>query len=103
MSDLEPSDASLSYDIITMDNSEKEEYLDELLTENKLHHNEGERGISNLNNLCFMIGYDKDGFKYGSAFERFIQDNPGCIDAIHMWMAHNFTQEQFDLLRTSDD
>lgn len=55
---------------------------------------EGERAIKNLNTLCNSIGYRTEGFKFGSSFEMFLQNNPGCVEAIHNWMAENFDSEQ---------
>lgn len=93
----------LTQDITDLDDSEKLDLFDELLTLNKIHHNEGVTGICNLNEICKMVGYKDNQFKYGSSFETFIQDNPGCVDAIHKWMAENFNQEQFDLLTPIDE
>ena len=93
----------ITQEIADLDNAQKLDLFDELLTMNKLHRNEGEIAIFNLNEVCKTVGYDGDGFRYGTPFERFIQDNPGCVDAIHKWMAENFTQEQFDLMTPSDE
>jgi hypothetical protein len=47
---------------------------------------DGEQGMTHMNNLCSDLGYESDGFKWGSSFERFIQDNPGCSEVIIDWI-----------------
>lgn len=74
--------------------SAKTDNFEELLSKKNLHHNEGERALKNLNTLCNDIGYRSEGYKFGSSFESFLKDNSGCVDAIHEWMAKNFTDEQ---------
>lgn len=70
--------------------------FDDVLQKNNLHHNEGEQALKNLNVLCNKVGYRREPYAFGSSFERFLQDNSGCVDAIHKWMAENFTTEQME-------
>lgn len=49
-----------------------------------------------MNKIAHMIGYRREQFEYGSSFERFLQDNPGCVDAIQNWMAENLNDEQME-------
>jgi hypothetical protein len=72
----------------------KHEIFQDVLTAKQLHHNEGESALKNLNKICNMIGYRRDCYEYGSSFETFLKDNPGCVDAIQNWMAENFTDDQ---------
>lgn len=51
-----------------------------------LHNTEGERGLKNLEQLVEAIGYKRHGFRYGNPIEVFLQDNPGCIEAIQQWI-----------------
>ena len=44
---------------------------------------EGETAIDQLNKLAEKLGYKEDGFKYGSSFERLLQDNSFLVEAIH--------------------
>lgn len=50
--------------------------------ENRIHRYEGETGLDNLSKLIEAIGYKAHGFKYGSALEVFLCDNPGACDLI---------------------
>ena len=45
-----------------------------------------EAGMDDINQLCSDLGYESEGFKYGSSFERFMQDNPGCMHVIIDWI-----------------
>ena len=76
--------------------SPKMDIFEDVLFKNNLHYNEGEAALKNLNKLCNDIGYRSEPFKYGSSFERFLQDNSGCVDAIHAWMAENLTDTQME-------
>ena len=43
--------------------------------------------IQTLNKICGVLGYKGESFLYGSSFELFIEDNPGCLEVIQNWMA----------------
>lgn len=75
-------------------NRAKSAIFHSILSKKNLQHTEGEKAIKNLNTLCSSIGYRSEGFKFGSSFEMFLQDNSGCVDVIHDWMAQNLTDEQ---------
>lgn len=49
---------------------------------------EGEKGIDNLNKLAKVLGYNEDGFKYGSPLENFLKDNPGAVEKILEFIAN---------------
>lgn len=42
---------------------------------------EGERGYSNLEQLCEVLGYG-EGFMRGRAVEEMLCDNPGAVEAV---------------------
>jgi len=60
-----------------------------ILRNEKIERTDGERGIENLNKLAKMLGYNEDGFKYGSSLERFLQDNQGAVEALVDWIEEN--------------
>lgn len=78
--------------------SEKADLFESALMANKLHYTEGEAALSSLNKISKDIGYRQEPFRYGSSFERFLQDNSGCVEAIHNWMAEHLSQEQLENL-----
>jgi hypothetical protein len=65
--------------------------LEKWCDERKLYRFEGESGTKNLETVLKEIGYKEDGFRYGSAVERFLQDNPGAVEVLL-----NFISEHFD-------
>lgn len=73
-----------------------EEIFDEILEDKKIHRFEGESGVKNLAKICRILGYQDfqsygqflhDGTygAYGDIFA-FLEDNPGCIEAMVEWM-----------------
>jgi hypothetical protein len=60
---------------------------------------EGERGVQRLEEVVKDLGYKEDGFKYGDPISSFLVDNPGCIEAIILWIEDNLTNEQIENLR----
>jgi hypothetical protein len=81
-----------------MSHSPIPDIFDEVIFKQNLHDTEGEIALDNLNKICKKIGYVGHGFDYGSNFEQFLLDNPGCVEAIQYWMAHNFTIRQMEKL-----
>lgn len=79
--------------------------FEKYLHEYNLYLNEGERAVVNLNEIAKYIGYEEDGFLYGSAtpFERFLQDNSGCVEVIKEWIADNFSDEFKDFEDSEDE
>ena len=63
-----------------------EKGIERYLEQNNIWHFNGDRGIEALNKLIKIIGYDEDGFRYGSSLERFLGDNPGAIEALLSWI-----------------
>ena len=61
---------------------------------------EGSSGIRDLNTLCEAIGYRENGFRYGSSLEIFLQDNPGCVQAIYDWIDENMVDEWEEYLES---
>lgn len=62
-----------------------DELIQDFIDEEKLHF-EGEQAIESLNKVTEALGYKEESFRYGSSFERFIADNPGCCQAIIDWI-----------------
>jgi len=48
---------------------------------------EMEKGLDALNDISCALGYTNEGYHRGSAFENFIRDNPGAVQAIMDWIA----------------
>ena len=63
------------------------EVLEQYKQKNQIHNLEMSNGIKALNKICCDLGYSEDIFKYGSSFERFIQDNPAVSELILDWIA----------------
>jgi len=63
---------------------------------------EGESACRLLNKLAKECGYREDGFLYGSAFERFLQDNSGAVGKIIEFM-EEFYPDNFVIEETPDD
>ena len=57
------------------------EQVVELFADNYMRSTEGERGYSNLETVCEVLGYG-EGWMRGRAVEEFLQDNPGAIEAL---------------------
>ena len=47
---------------------------------------EGERGHTNLEEMCEAVGYGQ-GFMRGRAIEEMLQDNPGAVEAVATFLA----------------
>lgn len=60
--------------------------MQKYLDENQMFNFEMSTGIESLNQICADLGYKEEGFKYGSSFEQFIMDNPGCCEKIIDWI-----------------
>lgn len=63
------------------------EVLEQYKEKNHIHNLEMSNGIKALNKICNDLGYREDQFKYGSSFERFIQDNPAVSELILDYIA----------------
>lgn len=50
---------------------------------------ENDRGIENLNTVAKLLGYKEESYLNGSAFERFLVDNPGCMETIIKWIGES--------------
>lgn len=69
----------------------------------KLWRNDGEKAVINLNEITKYLGYSGDPYLYGSSFERFLQDNPGCIEVIKEWIGNNFAFDEFETEEDDDE
>jgi hypothetical protein len=63
------------------------EVMDKYLSDNKIHNFDMSNGIKALNTISSDLGYREQGYKYGSSFEVFLQDNPDCVEKIFDWIA----------------
>jgi len=70
-----------------------QETIEKYCNFNKMYHFEMSQGIENLNKLLSDAGYREEPFKYGSSLERFLQDNPGAIQAILEWFGNNMDED----------
>jgi len=61
------------------------ELMQNFIDDGRLHF-ESEQSIESLNKIANQLGYEAECFRYGSSFERFIADNPGCCQAIIDWI-----------------
>ena len=71
--------------------------LEAVMQVEDIERTEGSRGVDNLHKLAKMLGYDTP---FRDAFEEFLSDNSGCIEAIHQWIADNMCPEWRDNLET---
>jgi hypothetical protein len=76
--------------------------------ENRTGLNEGPTGVKNLCKLARALGYRDmfqmgrfDGGSYGDLIE-FLEDNPGCVEAIKEWMAEQNIKEWVEELGYTD-
>lgn len=67
--------------------------LEKFCNDNDLHHFEGESGTKNLEVVLKEIGYKEDGFRYGSAVERFLQDNPGAVEVLLEFIGEHYAEK----------
>lgn len=74
---------------------EKQEILDAYMQEKNFRF-EGEIGVKNLNKIAHALGYKEDGLLYGSSFESFLQDNPGCVELIFNWIREQARNLQWE-------
>lgn len=71
------------------------ELVDEVLDTKNLHQIEGPRGVKNLNTFVGLLGYSDPAGSSGEHGQliRFLEDNPGAIEALHNWVAGQRTPE----------
>ena len=69
------------------------EVMQQYLDKNRIYCFEMEQGIRSLNQICAELGYKEEGFRYGSSFEQFIQDNPGCCEKIIEWITEQLDHD----------
>lgn len=67
--------------------------LGQYMTENRMHHFEGDSGLEKLEKLFTALGYAGHGFRWGSPIEAFLADNPGAIEAILTWVEDQDSDE----------
>jgi hypothetical protein len=90
-----------------------DELLDKFMTQENLYRTEGRRGVENLCTLVHALGY-KDPYYWGQMSSRaclgdlvlFLEDNPGCMEAIHDWIRNQNSPEFAEALKsqvTDDD
>lgn len=79
-----------------------------IIEKNNLYLTEGSAGVSNLCQIAALIGYrDPMGFGSLSAGGKigdlicFLEDNPGCVEAILTWIEDN--EDAFDLDEGEDE
>jgi hypothetical protein len=80
--------------------SDNYELMEEYFNLVGTHCLEGDRGLATINQLCADIGYKSDGFRYGSALEKFLSDNPGCCEKLVNWMFDHLSEEQKENLES---
>lgn len=76
------------------------ELIEKVCGERGLYGNEGRRGVENLCKLCRILGY-KDSMHFGQFapdgsigdLVEFLEDNPGCIEAIKEWIGERDVSE----------
>lgn len=74
-------------------NESNEEIMQEFLEHEKIRF-EGQAGLRGLNKISNALGYKEDSYLYGSSFERFLQDNSGCVQTIIEWITEHLSNEQ---------
>jgi hypothetical protein len=63
---------------------------------------EGQESVRGLNTIAKEIGYKDSGFMFGSAFEEFLSDNPGAVQALHEWI-EKYYSETFETFETDEE
>ncbi len=84
--------------------------LDEFETQENLSRNEGTTGVKNLCRIVHAMGYkDRQYFgqfhqagSYGDLIT-FLEDNPGCVEAIKDWIAEQDAMEWAEELESHLD
>lgn len=89
-----------------------DELLDKFMTQENLYRTEGRRGVENLCTLVRALGY-KDPQYWGQMTSKacvgdlimFLEDNPGCMEAIHTWIRDTNSPEFTEALdeQVADD
>lgn len=82
-----------------------QDILERYIEKNNLGRTEGQKGFENLVQIVTTLGY-KDPMRYGSLpngcyvgnLIDFLQDNPGAIDALIMWIGEQRAPEWEELL-----
>jgi hypothetical protein len=72
-------------DIETKEEIDSEELMQKFIDDEHLHF-EGQQAIESLNKIAARLGYKEEGYRYGTSFEQFIQDNSGCCEEIINWI-----------------
>jgi hypothetical protein len=83
------------------------EIVQEFENHKNLHRNEGRQGVENLCRLVNAMGY-QDSMHFGQFAHNgaigdlveFLEDNPGCIEAIKSWICKQNIQEWHDNLES---
>ena len=62
--------------------------IDTYIKQNDLHtmNGGGEAGVRDFSEILTVLGYNEDGFKYGTLVEKFLCDNPGAIECLIQWI-----------------
>lgn len=80
--------------------------LEQFERHEKLHTNEGRRGVENLCRIVHAMGYSDNRmgqFHQAGALGdliSFLEDNPGCVEAIKEWIVEQEIQEWADGLES---
>jgi hypothetical protein len=74
-------------------NESFESIFDEYVDHKKVYRIEGESALDSFNQIARDLGYEQNGFQYGSCFEQFIIDNPGCCEVIYNWIADHMNED----------
>jgi hypothetical protein len=85
------------------------ELIERFMNENRLNRLEGETGVKNLCRLARALGYHDrmyfgqfGGAAYGDLIN-FLEDNPGCCQAIVEWIGRQSVPEWVESLTIEDE
>jgi len=77
------------------------ELLEEFCDKKRLYCFEGDRGIEKFEQIVSQLGYEPNGFKYGSLVEVFLADNPGAIQALVEWIGSINSPEWVESIKSA--
>ena len=74
----------------------KYDYINQILEWDQIHNYVFDNGLKALETISNIVGYKKEPFIQGSAFENLIRDNPEIVEHIFNYLEEHFQDKLTD-------
>lgn len=74
------------------DDMDMSELIEKYCDQEKMYHFEGGRGVNNFEKIASVLGYRN--------MDYFLEDNPGCLEAMIQWLGKQKIQEWKDAMKS---